>query len=53
MESVIIEKSDLLHETIFEISENVQDIKFPIQRVVTYLIDEGYVVNNSETTTTA
>ncbi|MEH7236231.1 hypothetical protein [Bacillus sp. JJ1562] len=53
MESVIIEKSDLLHEVIFEISENAQDIKFPIQRVVDYLIDKGYAVNNSETTITA
>ncbi|APT50451.1 hypothetical protein BV454_03450 [Bacillus altitudinis] len=52
MENVIAEKSDLLHDVIFEISESVQGIKFPVERVVDYLLEEGYIINNTETTKT-
>lgn len=53
MESVIIERNDLLHDVIYEISQKAQDIKFPIQRVVNYLLKEGYILNKTESTKTA
>ncbi|OTW84072.1 hypothetical protein GVV68_01390 (plasmid) [Bacillus cereus] len=53
MDSVIIEKSDLLHDVIYEISEGAQDINFPIMKVVDYLIREGYVISQAESTKTA
>lgn len=48
MNDLIIEKSDVLHDTIFEISETAIDLKFPISRVISFLEEEGFILSYVE-----
>ena len=53
MSELIHENSDLLHEVIYEIVDDAQDIKYPIQRVVDFLLTEGYMISKFESTKTS
>ncbi|MBP1080970.1 hypothetical protein ACFFJQ_06505 [Bacillus capparidis] len=53
MNELIIENSDLLHEVIYVIDDDAQEIKYPIQRVVDFLLSEGYLISKSESKRTS
>lgn len=48
MRELIIESSDLIHEVIYRVSNNVDDVKFPLQKISLYLKENGYVLSNRE-----
>ncbi|WP_404292623.1 hypothetical protein LG276_19840 [Cytobacillus kochii] len=53
MNDLINEHFDLLHEVIYLIADDVPDIKFPVQRVVDFLLSEGYTISISESQKTS
>ncbi|MFJ7306711.1 hypothetical protein [Peribacillus frigoritolerans] len=53
MNDLINEYSDLLHEMIYKIADDAQDLKYPIQRVIDFLVSEGYSISIAESRNTS
>ncbi|TCI22841.1 hypothetical protein [Exiguobacterium sp. SL-9] len=48
MSELIIESSDFIHEVIYKVSANADDVKFPLYKIVRFLMDNQYEISLHE-----